>query len=253
LIALSVLSVVAVALAFARRNLPRILAGAILGTAIASMSLLFTVKIERYAFVVVPLVVALGTIGAAEVVHAVRRVVARPVRPDVVRPDVVSLAAVPLVLALLLSLGAAPADYADAAARLTSTTTSYRHPDYAPAARYMLAHWRAGDAFVTLAPPDVPAYYAGRVPDRIIATGRNKLLYVIEHAGRATDTIYGTPVLLTGRDVTAYVQGQRRVWLVSDTGSALAGVPGDVRDAVGAQFRLVMQGSGATVYMAGTP
>ena len=251
LLVLSSLAVLAAVVAVVRQDRARLLAAVVLGVGVASVSLLFTVKIERYAFVLVPLTIALGVVGGADVVDGLARLVSGRARAARSRPVPVVVAAACAVPAVLLTLGTAPGDYALAAARLTGTTTTYRHADYAPAADFVASHWRPGDVFVTLCPPDVPAEALGRAPDRIIATGRNKLLYLIERDGVATDTIYGSPVLLTGNDVTAYVHAHSRVWLVSDAGSAIAGVPPDVRDAVAREFHLAEQGAGSTVYVSG--
>lgn len=238
------LAVLASVVGLCGRQTPRKLATVALLTMLATMSVLFTVKIERYLFVAIPLIIALGVIGAVDLTDAARRLV------GVLPSTAFRALSLPISLVLLLSMGGAPEDFGLLAARLTDTPVTAAHPDYRPAAAYVRAHWRPGDSFITLSPPDIPAYYLGRTPDRIIQTGRNKLLYVIESHGTAVDTIYGVPVVLTGAAMVSYLASTGRVWLVSDTGSALQGLPLDLRSAVTSHFRLVEQGSGATVYEA---
>jgi hypothetical protein len=58
-------------------------------------------------------------------------------------------------------------------------------------------------------------------------------------------------VLLTGDDVRRYVSAHARVWLVSDRGGYLAGVPTDVREAILSEFHVVYENGSTTLSVAG--
>jgi hypothetical protein len=246
----STLCVVALVVGLLRRDRSRVLASAALLAGVASMSLLFTVKVDRYAFVVLPLLFALGALGGSDVLDGLRRLAGSDEGGRWARwPALTGATGALGVLVLLASMAQSPRDFSLVAARATGTTTTFRHIDYQHAADYVAAHQRPGDTLLTLAPPDVPAHYLGRVPDAIVQTGRNKLLYLIEKNGRAVDTIYGVRSILTGAELDAYLAGQPRVWLISDLGGYLQSIPPDLRTSVLTHFQLVYVGAGSSVWL----
>ena len=250
---MSTLALVAALVALVRRDQARILASAALLVTVISMSLLFTAKVERYAFVVLPLLFALGMLGAADVVAGLERLAGgsgvSAVRSWASGRAFAAATGALMVVAVVASMAQSPGDFSLLAARVTATTTVYKHVDYQHAAQFIARNQRPGDAVVTLAPADVPAYYLGRTPDAVIQTGRNKLLYLIERDGQATDTIFGARSILTGSELDAYLSAHLRVWLVSDMGGYLQSIPTDLRTSVLSHFRLVYVGSGSTVWL----
>ena len=104
-----------------------------------------------------------------------------------------------------------------------------------------------GDQVITLSPPVMTRLYLGRRPDRVIQTGRNKLLYLVLRDGQAVDTLLGVPVLLTGAQLRTYLEAHRRVWLISDTGSYVQVVPPDLKEQVRTDFHVVDQDATTTV------
>jgi hypothetical protein len=115
----------------------------------------------------------------------------------------------------------------------------------------MKGHERPGDLFLTLAPPDDPAYYVGRVPDMTIATGRDKLLFLMEKNGRAVDTNFGVPAILTVGDLQKVIENHPRIWIVTDQGSYLNSVAPAITNLIKDQFDVVAETATAAVYFRG--
>jgi len=245
----STLALIAAGVAIRRRDRVRVLAATALLVSVASMSLVFTAKVERYSFAVLPLLFALAACGAADVLGGLHRLAGPSSRNRLVPAVAVALTGTLTVCAVTVSMARSPRDFSLAAARISGTTAAYKHLDYQNAAAYIAAHDRPGDKFITLSPPNIPAYYLDRDPDAIIQTGRNKLLYVIERDGRAVDTIFGAPDILAGKDLDLYLAQHHRVWLVSDLGGYLQSVPPDLREELLQHFRLVYSGAGSTVWL----
>ena len=148
-----------------------------------------------------------------------------------------------------LSLSGGTRDYGLAGARLTGAPYGHKHSDYDRAAGYVKSHEQPGDLFITLAPPDIPAYYLGRDPDYIIQTGRNKLLYLVERKGKAVDTILGQEAILTRQDLEHVMENHHRIWLITDQGSYLHSVPRPLSDLVLDDFDAVMEGERTSVFL----
>lgn len=271
----STLAIVAMIVGLRRRDRATILAGTALFVTVPVISLVFTAKVDRYSFVVVPLLVALAVQGAALLVGALAswragltapagstgsaagpRHAASPARPRVgaqperanrwLRGTAVTTVVIAMV-AVATTLVVTPRAFGLWAADLTGSPNPLSHPDYGSTVQYVVDHRQPGDVVITLAPPVMATQHLGTLPDRVIQTGRNKLLYLVLEDGRAVDTILGVRVLLTGEHIRTYLQEHRRVWLVSDTGSYIQGVPPDVRAEVSRSFLVVAQDAAATV------
>ncbi|MGH7748755.1 MAG: hypothetical protein ACREQ5_28935, partial [Candidatus Dormibacteria bacterium] len=210
-----------------RRNFMRLYLSAFLWIPVLALSTVFSPKIARYVFVTIPLLFVLAALGAVDVLGLLRRTLTAVnagirERRAVIR--MVAVATIPAFAWLALSLTGGASDYGLAFATLTGATDSYSHTDYSGVAIYMKTHERPGDLFVTLAPPDDPAYYVGRVPDMTIATGRDKLLFLMEKNGAAVDTNFGVPAILTVGDLQKVIENHPRIWIVTDQGSYLNSV-----------------------------
>jgi hypothetical protein len=252
LVILSTLAVIATVVGIHRRDLVRIYLGTIFFTAVITMSVVFSAKVTRYTFVTLPPLFILGVLGGTDVFEGVRRVLGgfRGNRAaDAGGRLMITAATVPAVAFLALTLTGGYRDYGLAVTRLASATYTHRHVDYNASAAYVRKYERPGDLFITLAPPDIPAYYLGRHPDMIIQTGRNKLLYIIERNGRAVDTIYGVPVILSARDLASVMSKYHRIWLVTDQGSYFNSVPQEISLMVAKNFQEVYEATGSEVYL----
>ena len=251
----STLAVVGIVLALRRRQRPAIQLGIALVVTVAAMSLVLTAKVDRYSFVIMPALVALATIGGAALARRAADALATGDRagPGPLRPrsrwsrGVLTATVLLLGCAILSTMATGPRSFGLWAAQLTGSPNPLTHSDYAPSVDYLREHMQPGDEVVTLAPPVMTAHYLDAYPDRIIQTGRNKLLYLLLRDGEAIDTILGVPVLLTAPQLRSYLEANPRVWLVSDAGSYLQGVPPDVRAEVTRDFRMVFQDATTTV------
>jgi hypothetical protein len=249
---LSTLAVIATIVGFRRRDFARMYLGTIFFVSVVTMSVVFTAKVTRYTFVTLPPLFILGVLGGADVMSGLRRVLGgfRSGRAtDPAGRLMIAVATVPAVAYLALTLTGGYRDYGLAVTRLASATYTHKHVDYNAAATYVRKNERPGDLFITLAPPDIPAFYLGRRPDMIIQTGRNKLLYIIERNGRAVDTIYGAPVILSGRDLASVMSKYHRIWLVTDQGSYFNSVPQEISLMVAKNFQEVYEATGSEVYL----
>jgi hypothetical protein len=255
---LSTLAIVAIIVGLRRRESSTILMGIALCATVAGISLVLTAKVDRYAFVTVPLLVALAVKGGAFLADWVLKWGASLAGPSGRRggdrrqlttwlKGTVIATVVIASCATLATLAISPRNFGLLAADLTSSPNPLSHPDYAPTMAYLRDHQQPGDKVITLAPPVMATQYLGRVPDRVIQTGRNKLLYLVLRDNQAVETILGVPVLLTGDDIRTYLEANPRVWLVSDAGSYIQGVPADVRTQVSKDFRVVAQDAATTV------
>jgi len=232
-----------------RRSVPRVYLSAFLWIAVVSLSVIFTPKIPRYTFVTLPLLFALAGPGAADIVDGARRLLtglAEHERRMVHALVTVSL--VPAILWLVLTQASSTRDFGLAAARITGAPMVQAHTDYAIVADYVRAHQRAGDELVTLAPPNIIGFYVGRRPDGIIATSRNKLLYLMEIRGKAVDTTYGAQAILTVEDLQQVMQAHHRIWIVTDQGTYFNSVDPQITKLIQSQFDLVAEGAASAVY-----
>jgi len=124
----------------------------------------------------------------------------------------------------------------------------HRHTDYDVVGRYVRSHIRPGDLLISLAPPNLVSYYAGRPPDMIIATGRDKFLYLMELNGQAVDTVFGSPVILTSADLLHVLGAHRRIWVVTDQRPYLRSVNPDITQTVLTNFDEVSEGATAAAF-----
>jgi len=248
----STLAVIGVVAAARRGDRVVVDAGITVAASALTASLLFTAKVARYTFILLPPLVALAVLGAVAVWLAVGRLLRRAagiggvVRGRAGTRHAVLVTGTATAVLLCVATAATPVMSTGQLARPASF-----HPDYTATVDYLNAHRAPGDVVVTLSPAVMTSQYTGVAPDRVVQTGTNKLLYVTLKRGQAVDTILGVPVLLTGDDVRRYVSAHSRVWLVSDTGGYLAGVPADVRDAIASQFHVVLENGSTTLSVAG--
>jgi len=142
-------------------------------------------------------------------------------------------------------------DYGLAASRLAGVPVMHTTLDYDRVIATLDQQRLPGDVVLTLCPPDIAAYYMGRVPDVTIATGRDKMLYLMELNGTVVDTNFGQQALLSTTDLRRYLASHQRVWLVTDLGKYFRQVPLQMRQLILAQFREVSEGSGAALYLYG--
>jgi hypothetical protein len=251
---ISSFAVIAGVVGLVRRNFMRLYLSVFLWVPVLALSTVFSPKIARYVFVTMPLLFVLAALGALDVVGMLRRAltaVAAGLRERRAVVRMVALATIPGFAWLALSLTGGARDYGLAFASLTGATDSFTHTDYRGVSAYMKAHERPGDLFVTLAPPDNPAYYVGRVPDMTIATGRDKLLFLMEKNGQAVDTNFGVPAILTVSELQKVIEDHRRIWIVTDQGSYLSSVAPAITNLVKDQFDVVAETATAALYFRG--
>jgi hypothetical protein len=251
---ISSFAVIAGVVGLVRRNFMRLYLSVFLWVPVLALSTVFSPKIARYVFVTMPLLFVLAALGALDVVGLLRRAltaVAAGMRERRAVIRMVALATIPGFAWLALSLTGGARDYGLAFASLTGATDSFTHTDYRGVSAYMKAHERPGDLFVTLAPPDNPAYYVGRVPDMTIATGRDKLLFLMERNGQAVDTNFGVPAILTVSELQKVIEDHRRVWIVTDQGSYLSSVAPAITNLIKDQFDVVAETATAALYFRG--
>jgi Dolichyl-phosphate-mannose-protein mannosyltransferase len=237
-----------------RRNFMRLYLSAFLWIPVLALSTVFSPKIARYVFVTIPLLFVLAALGATDVIGGLRRVhsaIGAGIRERRAAVRLVAVATVPGFAWLGLSLTGGAGDYGLAFANATGATVAYAHTDYSGVGAYMKAHEKPGDLFVTLAPPDDPAYYVGRIPDMTIATGRDKLLFLMEKDGEAVDTNFGVPAILTVRDLQKVIENHRRVWIMTDQGSYLNSVAPAITNLIKDQFDVVAETATAALYFRG--
>jgi hypothetical protein len=244
----SCLSVIASIVGIRRRDFARLYLTIMLWVSFLALSAIFTARSDRYTFVTLPILFALAGMGGLDLMDWVRHRLSRTVNGTTVRA-MAALTVVPAFVALATTLPGRLSDYGVAAARLTGATITQAYADYAPVGAVLRRDIRPGDLFVTLAPPVLPAYYAGRAPDMIIATGRNKLLYLMERHGEATDTIWGAPTILTAADLQTVMQEHRRVWVFTDRGPYLSSVPTDIKTLILDDFQEVAEDNTTALYL----
>jgi hypothetical protein len=254
LILVSTFAVIAGVVGVWRRSFHRIYLSAFLWLPVLALSTVFSPKIARYVFITMPLLFVLGALGALDVLGMLRRLLTAALagmRERRVVLGMVAAATVPSFAWLALSLTSGAADYGLAVATLTHATESYSHVDYGTVAAYVKAHQKPGDLLLTLAPPDDPAYYVGRPPDMVIATGRDKLIFLMEKGGQAVDTVFGAPAILTADDLQHVIDNHRRIWIVTDQGNYLRSVSRNITTMILNDFDDVAESATATVYFRG--
>jgi hypothetical protein len=163
----------------------------------------------------------------------------------------VAITILPGFLWMAFSVTGGVRDYGLVVDKLTGSPTARKHVDYDYTVGKIKSQIRPTDTVVTLCPPDLAAFYAGRSPDFIIATGRDKLLYLMEQNGQPVDTTYGSPVIFTATSLQTIIQNHHRVWLITDQGPYLRSVPANISKLILTNFDEVSEGTGAAVYFRG--
>ena len=254
LILVSTLAIIAGVVGIRSRSFQRLYLSAFLWLPVLALSTIFSPKVARYVFITMPLLFVLATLGALDVLGLLRRVLAAPLAAVRERRAVLGMVGamtVPAFSWLALSLSTGATDYGVAVATLTHATQSYSHVDYGSVAAYVKAHQKPGDLLLTLAPPDDPAYYVGRPPDMVIATGRDKLIFLMEKDGQAVDTVFGAPAILTAADLQHVIDDHRRIWIVTDQGNYLRSVSKQITTMITNDFDTVAESATAAVYFRG--
>lgn len=254
LLMVSTLAVLATLVGVVRRNRMRIYLAAMLWIPVLALGTVFTPKISRYAFVTFPVLFVLGGLGAGDVLAGIRRSwssVAHTARTRAAVSILMASTAAGGFVWIAVSLTHGVGDYGPAAARLAGVPVMHTTLDYDRVIATLNQQRQPGDVVLTLCPPNIAAYYMGRVPDVTIATGRDKMLYLMERNGTVVDTNFGQQSLLNTADLMRYLASHRRVWLVTDLGKYFRQVPVQMRQLILAQFREVSEGSGAALYLYG--
>jgi hypothetical protein len=251
MIVISSLSVLASVVGVIRRSFTRLYLTAFLWIPVLMLSTVFSPKVSRYVFITLPVVFILGGLGAADLLQLVRRSLT-PVRASIhearLATRMVTAAIIPGFVWIMLSLSSSVSSYGVFAAQLVGAPTVRHHVDYdvtVGAIRHLI---KPGDTIVTLAPPNLAAYYVGRNPDYIIATGRDKLLYLMERNGQVVDTTFGAPQIFTAADLQRVMGAHRKIWLVTDQGPYFNGVDKRISKLILGQYQEVSEGAGAAVY-----
>jgi hypothetical protein len=253
LAAVSALALVATAVGVARRSLERLFLATFLWTTVLVLSFLFTPLSDRYTFITMPSLFLLGSLGLLDLLDAVTGRLAGLAGHE--RAGVQRLKPVAFGLAFLALAATMPqstGSYGLAFARLTGSPVAPHHIDYQYVATYMRLHQRPGDLFITICPPNIPAYYLGRAPDMVVPTrAGNRLLYLFEKDGRAVDTEFGVPAILSPADLQHVLDTHSRIWLVTDQGRPNRLPPGFL-PILNQNFRLVDMGVSAQLYLYGS-
>jgi len=252
LVFVSTLAVIGGVIGFVRRSLPRMYLSAFVIVAVVCLSLVFSPKVARYTFVTLPALFALAGAGAVDIIDSLRRfLAAHPLagRERSGLQRLITIGLLPAFVWLAVSQATGVRDYGLAVARLAGAESVKTHTDYQAVADFVKAHQQPGDVLITLAPPNVVAYYVGRVPDDTIATSRNKLLYLMELDGRAVDTTFGVPALLSAEELQQVMNTHRRIWIVTDQSTYFTSVSSDIVQLIHTQFNEVAEGATAAVYL----
>jgi hypothetical protein len=247
----STLAVIGGVVGFVRRSLPRMYLSAFILVAVICLSVVFSPKVARYTFVTLPALFALAGAGAVDLIDALRRFLgAHPwtARERPMLQKLITIGLIPAFIWLGLTQATGMRDYGLAVARLTGAPMAETHTDYGVVAGYVKAHEQPGDILVTLAPPNVVAYYVGRAPDYEIATSRNRLLYLMEINGKAVDTTFGAEAILTAGDLQLVMNAHHRIWIVTDQGTYMNSVNSDVVQLIRTQFSEVAEGATSAAY-----
>jgi hypothetical protein len=247
----STLAVLGGIVGIVRRSVPRLYLSAFLWVAVICLSVVFSPKVGRYTFVTLPALFALAGAGAVDIFDWVRQFLAvhRPAgreRRALLR--LLTAALLPAFVWLALSQASGTRDYGLAVARITGAPSMQAHTDYAVAAAFVRAHEEPGDLLLTVAPPNCVAYYVGRPPDGVIATGSNKLLYIMERDGHAVDTTFGAPEILTVSDLQALLDRHQRIWIVTDQGTYFNSVNPAITQLILQHFTEAAEGASSAVY-----
>jgi hypothetical protein len=254
LLIISSLALLAGVMGIIRRSFVRLYLSAFLWIPVLTLSTIFTPKITRYVYITLPILFILGALGAGDVLWLLRKVLT-PLRAtwaesQLVR-KLVALTILPGFLWIAFSITGGVRDYGLVVDRLTGSPTARKHIDYDYTVGKIKNQILPTDTVVTLCPPDLAAFYAGRSPDFIIATGRDKLLYLMERNGQPVDTTYGSPVIFTAASLQTIIQNHHRVWLITDQGPYLNGVTASISKLILSNFDEVSEGTGAAVYFRG--
>jgi hypothetical protein len=85
----------------------------------------------------------------------------------------------------------------------------------------------------------------------VIATGRDKLIFLMEKNGQAVDTVYGAPAILTAADLQHVIDNHHRIWIVTDQGNYMRSVSRQITTMILNDFDCVAESATAAVYFRG--
>lgn len=217
------------------------------------LSVVFTPRIPRYTFIVLPPLFLLAVLGIEDLVSAVRHWITPLDAPLAMRRVTQAAATAALGLGIVWLGVSQPVSiqaYGLAVADALHSPYQMQYVDYPVVVEYMKRHWRPGDLFVVAAPPNIPAEYFGRPPDRVIQTRANdRFFYMFEKNGKAVDTEFGVPIVLSPSDLQRLLETHRRIWLVTDDTRYLSTLPPGFIDVVNSHFVKVAEGATAAVYL----
>jgi hypothetical protein len=225
---------------------------------LASLLLLFTMRADRYLYVLLPVYYLLGASLLLNMLSALWQYIYSLVPLLDTRAMLSPWSAflpmrllftttTSLIIICLLLLPTLPlSNYNLFISRLLGLSYHHHYPDYDAAGRYLQAHWRSGDVLISIAPDFSVFYYSGHT-DYFLSIDR--ALFLLGRDGHAIDTSLGASALFQQSDLLAVLSKHQRVWIVSDKSVYQAqaakrfSFPDDVH--------LVFEGYGSAVYLRG--
>jgi len=217
-----------------------------------TLLLLFTMRADRYFYVLLPVYYLMGAYAVLTIMRAfgpfTKLYLAIP--RSMYAPGLISLLCwyraviVALLYASVLLQPALPlSNYSLFVSRLTGFTYHRHYPDYDVAGTYIRLHWRTGDTVVSVVPDFCTYYYAGHI-DYFFSIDRS--LFLLERNGHVIDTSIGAVALLNQGDLRTILAEHRRIWIFSDNGLYQSQVT--KRFTFPADFHIVYEGYGTAVY-----
>lgn len=197
----------------------------------------FSLNADRYLYPLFPPLVFLAALAVVRACEAVNWTALRLNVTPLARGLIVTGFAATAVIAVLQSQVTPVTYFGLASSRLLGLDYHHRYPDYQTAGVYIRDHWQAGDTLITVAPSIDGIYYAEQ-PNYIIYQG--KALYLYQQNGHIYETLSGAMAILSGRDLSAVMGQQHRIWLMS-TSYYRATLPKG--------FRPVFEGQQTLVYL----
>jgi 4-amino-4-deoxy-L-arabinose transferase-like glycosyltransferase len=221
-----------------------------------TLMLLFTMRADRYLYVLLPVYYLMGAYAVVAIMRAFGPFTILYLTAPrstcatgsaalwraplfCYRPAIVAL----LCAAVLLQPALPLSNYSLFVSRLIGSTYHRHYPDYDVAGAYVRRHWRRGDRVISVVPDFCTYYYVGHA-DYFFSIDRS--LFLLERNGHIIDTSIGATALLNQGDLSTVLAEHRRVWIVSDNGVYQAQVA--KRFTFPADFHIVYEGYGTAVY-----
>jgi len=222
-----------------------------------TLMLLFTMRADRYFYVLLPVYYLMGAYAVVTIIRAFgpfTKLYLTAPRSTTYAAGSTALWLSPLFwyravivamlcAAVLLQPALPLSNYSLFVSRLAGFTYHRHYPDYDVVGAYIRRHWRQGDTVVSVVPDFCTYYYAGHV-DYFFSIDRS--LFLLERNGHIIDTSIGAVALLNQGDFRTIIAEHRRIWIVSDNGVYQAQVT--KRFTFPADFHIVYEGYGTAVY-----